>query len=225
MRWTRLVAYFVAACTLLPLSASAAERGKLIISAERMLGFRYEVETTAGTDGTLEETTTKNFGLTGTVLSAPRLALDWHVAGALSVGLDVNAQTVSATVAETPKGGTTTSADAEGTRMVLGARIAYTIPLSGKLDLALRGGIAYAATTTTVMEDIELTETQIFVRLAPQLLFYATPTAGISLTLNADIPVSGESTVAITDSGTTQSETEDWSDLGAGLNVGLFIRL
>ncbi len=248
---TKRLAVAVAVCILAASGSAFADPGigahrNLIISADRLFGFSYNQFNTEFTSGstTVESSQTRtDFGLftglsgTGTTVSTgaggyalpnvymvPRVALDFAVANAFTVGGSAGFVLGSLSNSSTVNGVTSERDGPTATGILLAPRAGWTHGFGGRAGAWLRGGMTYYRVSSSI--DTGTTETTFAVwgfslNIEPTLTVSIVPGFGFTAGLVLDVPLTGGVESETTTGSTTTSRSIDSTHLNIGIVVGM----
>jgi hypothetical protein len=238
--WTRtqLLSFLVAASTLVPAAAHAANpgvgHGTLMISAERLFGLSV-VHSTVGTGGGEASFDQTHFGLalapfaaaspspTPSVYTFPRLALDFAVIDGLTVGGSLG---FAFTDTSSDPGG----AGPSFTTFLIAPRIGYVLGLNRTVQLWLRGGLTYFnasrhvdPSTLPPNTDRSSSRWGISLNLEPTLMIAPFDHVAFTASVLFDIPVAGKQSNEVTAGSVTTTTSADATDRNIGLVAGIVV--
>jgi hypothetical protein len=221
-------------------SLGMAEKGSLIISADRLFGATWTQSSVDNPQKYKDKYT--SFGLlwgspvTSTAglaspYNIPRAGVDYTIISNLTIGGSIGFFSQShGTERTNPNNGVITSQDAPSvTAFALAPRVGYVLGFSPNIGLWLRGGLTYFTTSVDLHPDNTQFGTPssygfsgFSINLEPQLVLAPVEHFAFTVGLVADLPLGGsQKTTTYLGNGATQTESIGLGVTNIGLTVGL----
>jgi hypothetical protein len=216
------------------------ERGRVLVSAERLFGVSNSKIGVTTVSGGVERRTSADRSTLGLFIAAPtnvyqfpRLALDYVPTTGLTLGAALGFS-MGTLDTSTAAGATTTLFEGPTTYgFLVQPRVGYALGLGTRFGLWLRGGATYfrqsSSSEGSVLggtREVRIVQWGLSVNLEPQAVLLVTPSFGFTAGIVADLPLTGNreaSTSMRTTGGTVTrtSSSEDLSVRSVGLLFGL----